>query len=114
MSKRVIDSISTRKGEFSGNVKEVKTTTTTVADKSDLDALEARLNQKIATMQQSIDKLEKYLEQLSTETAKLPQEIKNEVLKLASQQKMVLDNEYKKIVDDMAMKCDAISSVLKQ
>ena len=104
MSKNVICSVSTRKGGLADNVKDVNTTT----------ALEARINRKIATIQQSFNQLETYLKKIASETEKMPEEVKKEVQKLAAQQKMVLDNEYKKIVDDMAMKCDAISSVLKQ
>lgn len=113
MSKNVIYSISTRKGGLADNVKEVNTTTTSVADQSDLDALEARINRKIETIQQSFNKLETYLKKIAAETEKMPEEVKKEVQKLATQQKMVLDNEYKKIVDDMAKKCADVSKILK-
>lgn len=113
MSKKVIYSISTRKGDWTDNVKEVNTTTTSVADQSDLDALEARINRKIETIQQSFNQLDTYLKKIAAETEKMPEEVKKEVQKLAAQQKMVLDNEYKKIVDDMAKKCADVSKILK-
>lgn len=113
MSKNVIYSISTRKGDWTDNVKEVNATTTSVADQSDLDALEARINRKIETIQQSFNQLETYLKKIAAETEKMPEEVKKEVQKLAIQQKIVLDNEYKKIVDDMAKKCADVSKILK-
>jgi hypothetical protein len=45
---------------------------------------------------------------------KMPDDVKNEVLKLSQQQKMVLDNEYRKLIDDIAKKCDDVSAILKK
>ena len=113
MSKSVVTSVSAEHN-WRGSVEDISTSTTYVADSSDLDALEARLNRKIDALQQSFNKLEAYLKKIVAETEKMPEEVKKEVQQLAAQQKMVLDNEYKKIVDDMAKKCADVSAILKK
>lgn len=113
MSKSVVTSVSAQHN-WRGSVEDITTSTTLVVDQSDLDAIEARLNHKIDLLQQSFNKLEAYLKKIAAETEKMPNEVKSEVQKLAAQQKIVLDNEYKKIVDDMARKCSEISAVLKK
>lgn len=119
MSKRVVTSVSPIHaknvfGSTSDKVIDVSTSITDVADQSDLDYLENRLKSKIETLQHSFNKLEVYLKKIAAETEKMPEEVKKEVQKLAEQQKIVLDNEYKKIVDDMAKKCADISTILKK
>lgn len=113
MSKSVVNSVSVSHN-WRGSVEDVSTSTTNVIDQSDLDALEAKLNRKINSLQQSFDKLEIYLKKIASITESMPNEVKAEVQKIAERQKVVLNNEYKKIVDDMAKKCADISSILKK
>lgn len=63
MSKTVIKSISTTKATFSGNVSSVSTTTTEVADSSDISALEERVNKSI---EEKVHKLEHRVKELET------------------------------------------------
>ena len=114
MSKSVIYSLTPTYATFSGNVESIKTSTTTVADESDLNALEARLSNRINALQQSINRLDSLFKKLTAEIEKMPDDVKNEVLKLSQQQKMVLDNEYRKLIDDIAKKCDDVSAILKK
>lgn len=113
MSKSVISSIKTRTGAFTDNVKEVITTTTEVAEQSDLNILEARLNKRIETLECSINKLNTLLENISSKHEELPLEIKKEILLAFKSQQNIVTEEYQKIINDMSDKCFKISKILK-
>lgn len=113
MSKSVLNSLTPTYATFSGNVESIKTTSVTVADKSDLDALETRLNNSILLLQKKVDRLEEYIDALSLVVEDMPETIKKEVAELSQQQKIVLNTEYRKIVDDIAKKCVKVHAALK-
>lgn len=104
MSKTVVQSVSTTHATFSGNVESVSTSTTEVADSSDISALEARLTNKIEEKSRKFEHTVKELKELIKTYAEENKALKDLLLTRYSEHIEKEKNELYSVYEDIAKK----------
>ena len=109
MSVSVVKSISTRTGEWTDNVKSVSTTTTTVAEMSDVDSIERQMNEKIGSLENAVKEsqnevrmLRVLVDRLYIENRSLKETLLSEFSAHIEKEKRILFDTYREISDNLS------------